>query len=177
MRPNPVRGLPAPHPRREDDDFRSWPSSPTRTAATPSRSRPTAADLVGSARGPTCSPGGDRPADGSERVIDADEVADLGGPILSDRTGELLGAVYLRDRSVCTAIDPTSPATRTGSGAAPRRSEDHRPGHRGAAWVVAFEDDRDPLATYVFDRASGTAELPLKPRPWLDPATLAPMDR
>ena len=34
------------------------------------------------------------PADGSEREIDRDDEVDLPGPVISDVTGELLGAVY-----------------------------------------------------------------------------------
>ena len=40
---------------------------------------------------------------------------------------------------------------------------------------MAFDDDRDPGATYLYDRASGSAELLYRSPPWLDPATLAPM--
>ena len=116
------------------------------------------------------------PADGSELLIDGDDEADLSGPILSDRTGELLGAVYLRDRIVMHATDPVLARDW-------ERLQDLHPGdpHIGGqdaeetAFVVAFDDDRDPGATYLYDRASGTAELLYRSRPWLDPATLAPM--
>jgi dipeptidyl aminopeptidase/acylaminoacyl peptidase len=40
-------------------------------------------------------------------------------------------------------------------------------------WTVAFDDDRDPGATYLFDRRSGESRLLFRSRPWLDPATLA----
>ncbi len=43
------------------------------------------------------------------------------------------------------------------------------------AFIVAFDDDRDPGATYLFDRETGEAEFLYRSRPWLDPATLAPM--
>ncbi len=116
------------------------------------------------------------PATGEERVIDGDDEADLAGPVISDLTGELLGAAYLRDRVVMHAFDE-----RFG-----RDWEAVRALHPGdpritgqdadeAAWVVAFDDDRDPGATFLFDRATGTAELLYRSRPWLDPATLAPM--
>src|SRR6185312_8218411 len=43
-------------------------------------------------------------------------------------------------------------------------------------WTVSYNDDRDPGATYLFDRTSGQAEFLHRPRPWLDPETLAPME-
>jgi len=116
------------------------------------------------------------PSDGSEREIDRDDEVDLSGPMISDVTGELLGAVYLRDRVVLHAFDerlargweavralhPGDPRI-TGQDAAERR------------WIVAFDDDRDPGATFLYDRDTGRAELLYRSRPWLDPATLAPM--
>jgi dipeptidyl aminopeptidase/acylaminoacyl peptidase len=116
------------------------------------------------------------PADGSEREIDRDDEADLSGPVVSDLTGELLGAAYLRDRVVMHAFD-----ARFG-----RDWEAVRALHPGdpritgqdadeTAWVVTFDDDRDPGATFLYDRRSGSAELLYRSRPWLDPATLAPM--
>ncbi len=116
------------------------------------------------------------PATGDERPVDADEEVDLLGPVLSERTGDLLGAVYRRDRVVLHAFDealardwdrlrelhPGDPAI-TGEDA------------EETTWVVAFDDDRDPGATYLYDRASGGAEFLHRPRPWLDPETLAPM--
>ncbi len=41
--------------------------------------------------------------------------------------------------------------------------------------MVTFDDDRDPGATFLYDRRAGSAELLYRSRPWLDPATLAPM--
>jgi dipeptidyl aminopeptidase/acylaminoacyl peptidase len=116
------------------------------------------------------------PADGSEREIDRDEEVDLSGPMISDVTGELLGAVYLRDRVVAHIWDerlerdwarirelhPGDPRI-TGQDAAE------------TAFVVAFDDDRDPGATFHFDRETGASRLLFRSRPWLDPATLAPM--
>jgi dipeptidyl aminopeptidase/acylaminoacyl peptidase len=116
-------------------------------------------------------------AEGTERVIDADEEADLAAPVISDRTRELLGAAYLRDRVVLHAFDDDL-----------RRDWDRlREVHPGdpvvngedaeeRTWVVSFNDDRDPGATYLYDRRSGRAEFLHRPRPWLDPAHLAPME-
>jgi len=116
------------------------------------------------------------PADGSERELDRDEEADLAGPVISDLSGELLGAAYLRDRTVMHAFDE-----RFG-----RDWEAVRALHPGdpritgqdadeTAWVVAFDDDRDPGATFLFDRETSEAELLYRSRPWLNPETLAPM--
>ena len=113
-------------------------------------------------------------ATGEERVIDADEEADLGAPIISDRTGELLGAVYRRDRIVMHAFDE----------AFARDWERVRALHPGdpmiggsddaeELWTVTFDDDRDPGATYLFDRRTGESRLLFRSRPWLDPSILA----
>jgi dipeptidyl aminopeptidase/acylaminoacyl peptidase len=116
------------------------------------------------------------PADGVERELDRDDEADLSGPVISDLTGELLGAAYLRDRAVMHAFDE-------GFG---RDWEAVRALHPGdphitgqdadeTAWIVVFDDDRDPGATFLFDRETGEAELLYRSRPWLDPEALAPM--
>jgi dipeptidyl aminopeptidase/acylaminoacyl peptidase len=116
------------------------------------------------------------PADGSEREIDRDEEADLAGPVISDLTGELLGAAYLRDRTVMHALDPSFGA----DWEALRALHPGDPRITGqdadeTAWIVVFDDDRDPGATFLYDRATGAAELLYRSRPWLDPETLAPM--
>ncbi|HSJ73430.1 MAG TPA: S9 family peptidase [Miltoncostaeaceae bacterium] len=116
------------------------------------------------------------PADGAEREVDRDDEADLAGPVISDLSGELLGAAYVRDRTVMHAFDE-----RFG-----RDWEAVRGLHPGdpritgqdadeTAWIVVFDDDRDPGASFLYDRASGAAELLYRSRPWLDPETLAPM--
>jgi dipeptidyl aminopeptidase/acylaminoacyl peptidase len=116
------------------------------------------------------------PETGAEREIDRDDEADLSGPVVSDRTGELLGAFYRRDRIVLHAHDEAlardwervralhgGDPSITGQDAEERR------------WIVSFDDDRDPGATFLFDREGGAAELLYRSRPWLDPALLAPM--
>jgi dipeptidyl aminopeptidase/acylaminoacyl peptidase len=116
------------------------------------------------------------PADGSERELDRDDEVDLAGPVVSDRTGELLGAVYLRDRVVMHAWDER--LARDWEAVSALHPGDPRITGQDAeetAMIVAFDDDRDPGATFLYDRVSGTAELLYRSRPWLDPATLAPM--
>jgi dipeptidyl aminopeptidase/acylaminoacyl peptidase len=96
--------------------------------------------------------------------------------VISDLTGELLGAVYLRDRVVMHAFDER--LARDWEAIRALHPGDPRITGQDAdetAWIVAFDDDRDPGATYLFDRESGEAELLHRTRPWLDPATLAPM--
>ncbi len=113
---------------------------------------------------------------GEERLIDADEEVDLGGPILSDATGELLGAAYLRDRLVVNTMDDRFARDFAGlrslhPGDPSITSSDREE----TTWVAAFDDDRDPGATFIFDRTAGTGSLLFRSRPWLDPKTLAPM--
>lgn len=116
------------------------------------------------------------PADGSEREIDADDEADLSGPIVSDLTGELLGAAYLRDRVVMHAFDERFShdweAVRALHPGDPRITGQDAD---ETAFVVSFDDDRDPGATFIYDRATGASELLYRSRPWLDPAVMAPM--
>lgn len=114
--------------------------------------------------------------DGSEREVDRDEEADLSGPVISGRTGELLGAVYLRDRVVLNAFDKRLAADwealrRLHPGDPHITSQDADE----TRFVVTFNDDRDPGATYLYDRTTRTAEFLYRPRPWLDPDVLAPM--
>ncbi len=116
------------------------------------------------------------PADGSEREIDRDEEVDLGGPVISDLTGELLGAVYLRDRVVMHAFDER--LARDWEAVRALHHGDPRITGQDAAettWIVSFDDDRDPGATFLYDRESGASEFLFRSRPWLDPETLAPM--
>ena len=115
-------------------------------------------------------------ASGAERVLDEDEEADLSGPVVSDRTGALLAAAYRRDRLVVHAFDPAFGRDFTRlqalhSGDPSITGQDAEE----TTWVASFDDDRDPGATYLFDRASGRSEFLHRPRPWLRPEDLAPM--
>ena len=115
-------------------------------------------------------------ATGEERVLDEDEQADLSGPWVSDRTGELQAVFYLRDRTVVHAHDPdfgrdwqAVTALHHGDPGVSGQDAEER------SWIVAFDDDRDPGATFLFDRDTHEARLLWRSRPWLDPETLAPM--
>ena len=163
---------------REDDDFRVVAEYANEDGGHPFAFTADGTHLlVGSARGSDLLRLVELdPADGSERLIDADDEADLSGPVLSDRTGELLGAVYLRDRIVMHAMDPDL-ARDWARVRELHPGDPHIAGQNAdeTAFIVAFDDDRDPGATYLYDRAGGEAELLYRSRPWLDPATLAPM--
>ena len=111
---------------------------------------------------------------GEERVVDADEEADLGAPIISDRTGELLGAAYRRDRVVVHAFDAAF--ARDWERALHLHPGDPMIGSTDddeILWTVAIDDDRDPGATYLFDRRTGESRLLFRSRPWLEPTILA----
>ena len=115
-------------------------------------------------------------ATGQERVIDADDEADLAGPVVSDKTGELLAAAYLRDRLVIHSFDDRfrddwEAVGRLHHGDAGISGQDAEE----AAWIVSFDDDRDPGATFLFDRTRRSSQFLYRSRPWLDPETLAPM--
>ena len=115
-------------------------------------------------------------ADGRERVIDEDTEADLGGPVISDRTGELLGAAYLRDRLVMHTFDERF--GRDWERLAELHGGDPRISGQDAAedtWIVSFDHDRDPGATYLVERGGGEARFLHRPRPWLRPERLAEM--
>jgi hypothetical protein len=56
------------------------------------------------------------PADGAEREIDRDDEVDLSGPVVSDRTGELLGRSTCATGWCCTPSTSASPATGSGCG-------------------------------------------------------------
>lgn len=115
-------------------------------------------------------------ATGELTVLDEDTEADLGGPILSDRTGELLAVSYRRDRAVWHFFDDDF--ERSFQQAAALHSGDIAGISMDEAetkWVVVFNDDRDPGATYAFDTTTGDGEFLFKPRPKLVAEELAPM--
>lgn len=117
------------------------------------------------------------PATGVQTVVDGDDHADLSGPLISDLTGELLAAVYLRDRLVVNSFDDRF--ARDFAAVEALHSGDPSLGGSDAeetAWIVSFDDDRDPGATYLFDRTTQEAEFLYRARPRLVPEHLAPME-
>lgn len=115
-------------------------------------------------------------ATGEQTVIDEDEVADLGMPIISDRDRTLLGAAYLRDRLVVHAFDERFARDFE----TVKKIADGDPRITGSdadetLWTIAFDSDVDPGATYLFNRETGEHEFLFRPRPWLSPDELSPM--
>ena len=116
-------------------------------------------------------------ASGAERVIDEDSEVDLAGPVISDITGELLAVSYVRDRLLVHTLDDEFAAhmarladIHEGDPSVLSRDRDDR------TWTVFYDHDRDPGATYQYDTGSGEAALLYRPRPWLNPEHLAPME-
>src|SRR5439155_22454190 len=98
------------------------------------------------------------------------------GVAVSDRTGELQAAIYLRDRVLVHAFDKDfekdwQRLLEVHSGDPQILGEDLEERH----WTVTFNDDRDPGAYYIFDRETGEAHFIFRARPWLNPEQLAPM--
>jgi dipeptidyl aminopeptidase/acylaminoacyl peptidase len=122
-------------------------------------------------------------ATGVETEIDSHPTFDLGGQlglasplILSERTGELIGARYARERQVIHALDSHFAAvlenlTKLSDGDLAGVSSDDSE----QRWVVSFSSDRDPAATYYYDHSTGQSRLLFRPYPHLDPDALAPM--
>lgn len=113
---------------------------------------------------------------GEETEVHSHAEVDLGGPILRSRTGELLAVINMADRLEVTFFDADfqrkwgqAAALHHGDVAGVSMDDDE------TTWVVSFDDDREPGATFLLDTDSGEAEFLFRPRPKLDPATLAPM--
>ena len=98
-------------------------------------------------------------------------------PLIQDRrTGDLLGVRYLGERQVIHALDPRfadvlAHLEKLSDGDIGRLSSDDD----GRRWVVGFNDDHDPGATYLYDHSTGASWLLFRPLPHLDPEQLAPM--
>lgn len=125
-------------------------------------------------------------ADGNEIVVDSHPDVDLEKPLVSDRTGELLGALYRTHDGL-----DLHPFDDDLAGDWRRLKELHagdpliggidlepRLGSADAdesVLVVSFNDDRGPGVTYLYRRDTGEAQYLYRPYPKLDPAHLAPM--
>lgn len=120
---------------------------------------------------------------GEESEVHSHPTLDLGAQlvlpspfIISERTGELIGARYYGERQVIHALDDEfaevlDALTKLSDGDLAGMSCDDS----GQRWVVSFSHDRDPNATYLYDHATGNSRLLFRPYPHLDPAALAEM--
>ncbi|MEV0672656.1 S9 family peptidase [Mycobacterium sp. NPDC050441] len=120
---------------------------------------------------------------GEETEVDSHPTFDLGNQmvlpspmILSESTGELIGARYYGERQVIHALDPNFAAvlenlTKLSDGDLGAISSDDS----GQRWVVNFTHDRDPWATYFYDHATGESRLLFRPYPNLNSDSLVPM--
>lgn len=122
-------------------------------------------------------------ATGVETEVDSHPSFDLAAQmvlpsplILSERTGELIGARYYGDRQVIHALDADFAAvlqnlTELSAGDLGAISSDSS----GQRWVVNFMHDRDPWVTYFYDHTTGESRMLFRPYPNLNPDVLAPM--
>lgn len=120
---------------------------------------------------------------GTETEVDSHPDFDLGAQIMlpspfiiSEQTGELIGARYYGERQVIHALDSDFAAvldrlTGLSDGDLSAISCDDS----GQRWVVSFQHDREPGVTYLYDRRTDESRLLFRPYPDLDPAALAPM--
>ena len=88
----------------------------------------------------------------------------------------MLAVRYLGERQVIRPLDPDfaevlARLEALSVGDITRLSSDEA----GRRWVVGFNDDRDPGATYLYDHSSGQSRLLYRPLPHLAPESMAPM--
>ncbi|MGW0893767.1 S9 family peptidase [Saccharopolyspora sp. NPDC002578] len=104
-------------------------------------------------------------------------VEQIGSPLIrSPRDGALLGVRYLGEKQVIRPLTPRFAAVlealdALSDGTIGRLSCDQDE----QRWVVGFDHDREPGATWLYDHATGESRLLFRPYPHLDPAALAPM--
>lgn len=114
---------------------------------------------------------------GLEKVIDEDPNYDLSDVWISDRTQEIMGVSYNKDRMVYKSFDDQfrrdlEVLAKVHDGEILFRSstDDEK------KWIIAYNSPTDPGATYLYDREIGRARFLYRPRPWLSPETLAEME-
>ena len=113
---------------------------------------------------------------GKETLIDADPEYDLSEVIISDRTKQLLGVAYNKDRLMYKPFDKQFARDLEILGKLHdgeilfRSSTDDE-----QKWIIAYNSPTDPGATYLYDRATGQAQFLYRPRPWLPREGLADM--
>jgi dipeptidyl aminopeptidase/acylaminoacyl peptidase len=108
---------------------------------------------------------------------DPEKEVDFGSAVFSDITDSLLATVYVADT---VRIYPKNERVARDV-ANIKRLHDGTPGVSSMTrdemkWIVSFDSPTDPGATYLYDRATGRARFLFRPRPWLNPRDLAPME-
>jgi dipeptidyl aminopeptidase/acylaminoacyl peptidase len=113
---------------------------------------------------------------GEETVIDQDPEYDLSEVFISERTHQLLGTSYEKERFELKAFDPQFKRdleilSKTIGGPIHLHgmTEDEQ------KWIVATESPIDPGSVYLYDRSSGAAKLLYRPFPWLKSEELSEM--
>jgi dipeptidyl aminopeptidase/acylaminoacyl peptidase len=107
---------------------------------------------------------------------DPEKAVDFGTAVFSDITDSLLATVYVAD--TVRIYPKTERIARDLANI--KRLHDGTPGVSSMTrdetkWIVSFDSPTDPGATYLYDRTTGRARFLFRPRPWLVPRQLAPM--
>jgi dipeptidyl aminopeptidase/acylaminoacyl peptidase len=107
---------------------------------------------------------------------DPEKAVDFGAAVFSDVTDSLLATVYVADTA---RIYPKNERFARDI-ANIKRLHDGTPGISSMTrdemkYIVSFDSPTDPGATYLYDRNTGRAQFLFRPRPWLVPRQLAPM--
>jgi dipeptidyl aminopeptidase/acylaminoacyl peptidase len=111
---------------------------------------------------------------GNETVIDEDPNYDVTEVITSDRSNELLGVAYNRERLTYKAFEKQfardlSILEQAHDGEVYFRSSTRDE----KLWIVAYNSPNDPGATYLYNRDTGQTKFLYRPRPWLPRDALA----
>ena len=101
---------------------------------------------------------------GKETVIDEDPDYDLSEVLISDRTNQLLGVAYDKDRLIYKPFDRQFARDLEFLG----KVHDGEILFRGSTdderkWIIAYDSPTDPGATYLYDRETGKAAVSLSP--------------
>jgi dipeptidyl aminopeptidase/acylaminoacyl peptidase len=107
---------------------------------------------------------------------DPEKAVDFGAAVFSDITDSLLATVYVAD--TVRIYPKTERVARDIRNI--KRLHDGTPGVSSMTrdetkWIVSFDSPTDPGATYFYDRTTGRSRFLFRPRPWLVPRQLAPM--
>jgi dipeptidyl aminopeptidase/acylaminoacyl peptidase len=107
---------------------------------------------------------------------DPEKAVDFGSAVFSDITDSLLATVYVADT---VRIYPKNERFARDV-ANIKRLHEGTPGVSSMTrdetkYIVSFDSPTDPGATYLYDRTTGRARFLFRPRPWLVPRQLAPM--